>query len=52
KKKHGMRYATYRGLAKVTLQATLTYTAMNLKKLALWTWKKSCSSSSFFHSES
>ncbi|WP_036096917.1 transposase, partial [Listeria floridensis] len=48
KEKHGMRYATYRGLAKVTLQATLTYTAMNLKKLALWTWKKSCSSSSFF----
>ncbi|WP_167630685.1 IS1182 family transposase, partial [Listeria valentina] len=47
KEKHGMRYATYRGLAKVSLQATLTFTAMNLKKLALWTWKKSCLASSF-----
>lgn len=39
KEKHGMRYTTYRGLAKVTLQATLTFTAMNLKKLANWLWK-------------
>ncbi|STY36109.1 IS1182 family transposase [Listeria fleischmannii] len=39
KEKHGMRFTTYRGLRKVTLQAMLTFAAMNLKKLALWSWK-------------
>lgn len=34
--KHGMRWAAYRGLAKVTLQAILTFAAMNLKKMANW----------------
>ncbi|EUJ59026.1 transposase [Listeria fleischmannii] len=34
-----MRFTTYRGLRKVTLQAMLTFAAMNLKKLALWSWK-------------
>ncbi|HEL7299868.1 TPA: IS5/IS1182 family transposase, partial [Listeria monocytogenes] len=28
------------GLAKVTLQAMLTFAAMNLKKMANWLWKK------------
>ncbi|EOV8885189.1 transposase, partial [Listeria innocua] len=40
KEKHGMRWTTYRGLAKVTLQAMLTFAAMNLKKMANWLWKK------------
>jgi len=36
KEKHFMRYTYYRGLAKVRMQALLTFTAMNLKKLAKW----------------
>ena len=36
KEKHGMRYATMRGLEKVRMQVTLTFACMNLKKLALW----------------
>jgi len=36
KEKHGMRYATMRGLKKVRMQVTLTFACMNLKKLALW----------------
>lgn len=36
KEKHGMRYTTMRGLAKVTMQVTLTFACMNLKKLAIW----------------
>lgn len=40
KEKHGMRWTAYRGLAKVTLQAMLTFVAMNLKKMANWLWKK------------
>lgn len=39
KEKHGMRWTTYRGLEKVSLQAMLTFAAMNLKKLATWLWK-------------
>ena len=35
-KKHGMRYTTMRGLAKIRMQVTLTFACMNLKKLALW----------------
>ncbi|WP_260448083.1 hypothetical protein [Listeria seeligeri] len=31
---------TYRGLAKVTLRAMLTFVTMNLKKMANWLWKK------------
>ena len=33
KEKHVMRYATMRGLAKIRMQVTLTFTCMNLKKL-------------------
>jgi len=39
KEKHGMRWTTLRGLEKVSMQAMLTFAAMNLKKLATWLWK-------------
>jgi len=39
KEKHGMRWTTYRGLEKVSMQAMLTFAAMNLKKLATWLWR-------------
>lgn len=38
KEKHGMRWTTLRGLKKLSMQAMLTFAAMNLKKLANWTW--------------
>lgn len=38
KEKHGMRWTTLRGLEKLSMQAMLTFAAMNLKKLANWTW--------------
>lgn len=39
KEKHGMRWTTLRGLKKLSMQAMLTFAAMNLKKFANWTWK-------------
>ena len=36
KEKHGLTYATMRGLAKIKMQVTLTFACMNLKKLTLW----------------
>lgn len=39
KEKHGMRWTTPRGLGKLSMQAMLTFAAMNLKKLASWSWK-------------
>ena len=39
KEKHGMRWTTLRGLKKLSMQAMLTFAAMNLKKLAAWTWR-------------
>lgn len=39
KEKHGMRWTTLRGIKKLSMQAMLTFTAMNLKKLANWTWQ-------------
>ncbi|MEC3814241.1 transposase, partial [Bacillus altitudinis] len=42
KEKHGMRWTKLRGLKKVSMQAMLTFAAMNLKKLANWTWKEPC----------
>jgi transposase len=36
KEKHFMRYTHYRGLAKLRMQALLTFAWMNLKKLAKW----------------
>ena len=46
KEKHAMRYTHHRGLARVTNWVRLKYAAMNLKKLAEWSWKNS-----FFHSK-
>jgi len=39
KEKHGMRWTTLRGLKKMSMQAMLTFAAMNLKKMANWTWE-------------
>jgi len=39
KEKHGMRWTTLRGLKKMSMQAMLTFAAMNLKKIANWTWQ-------------
>ncbi|MGL5514891.1 MAG: IS1182 family transposase [Sporomusa sp.] len=36
KEKHGMRYTQHRGLERVSNWVRMKYTAMNLKKLALW----------------
>lgn len=38
KEKHAMRYTHYRGLARVSSWVRLKYAAMNLKKLANWSW--------------
>ena len=42
KEKHAMRYTHHRGLAHVTNWVRLKYAAMNLKKLANWSWNSSC----------
>jgi cytochrome c len=42
KEKHGMRWTKLRGLKKVSAHAMLTFAAMNLKKLANWTWQGPC----------
>ncbi|MFB7642614.1 transposase, partial [Peribacillus butanolivorans] len=39
KEKHGMRWTTLRGLKKLSMQVMLTFTAINLKKMANWTWQ-------------
>ena len=36
KEKHAMRYTQYRSLARLRLQVLLTFSCMNLKKLAKW----------------
>ena len=41
KEKHAMRYTHHRGLAAVTRWVRLKYAAMNLKKLAQWSWEDS-----------
>ena len=41
KEKHAMRYTHHRGLAHVTNWVKLKYAAMNLKKLANWSWNSS-----------
>ena len=38
KEKHGMRWTTLRGLKKLSMQAMLTFAAINLKKMANCTW--------------
>ncbi len=40
KEKHAMRYTNHRGLARVTNWVRLKFAAMNLKKLANWSWNK------------
>ena len=41
KERHAMRYTTHRGLARVERWVRLKYAAMNLKKLARWSWESS-----------
>lgn len=41
KEKHGMRYTHMRGLTRVTNWVRLKFAAMNLKKLAEWSWNSS-----------
>ena len=41
KEKHAMRYTHHRGLTAVTRWVKLKFAAMNLKKLAVWSWKDS-----------
>ncbi len=41
KEKHAMRYTHHRGLTRVKNWVRLKYAAMNLKKLAEWSWKNS-----------
>ncbi|OWZ82785.1 IS5/IS1182 family transposase [Natranaerobius trueperi] len=48
KEKHGLRWTTLRGKSKVAAQAMLVFAAMNLKKLANWSWKKKRGSSFFY----
>ena len=40
KEKHGMRYTHLRSLAKITMEVTLIYACMNLKKMANQLWKR------------
>ncbi|MVX67440.1 IS1182 family transposase [Clostridium chromiireducens] len=40
KEKHSMRYTHLRGLAKMTMEVTLTFACMNLKKMASYLWKR------------
>lgn len=40
KEKHAMRYTHHRGLARVTNWVRLKYAAMNLKKFAVWRWRR------------
>ena len=47
KEKHAMRYTHHRGLAAVTRWVKLKYAAMNLKKLAIWSWNNSVFSALF-----
>ena len=48
KEKHAMRYTHHRGLAAVTRWVRLKYAAMNLKKLANWSWNNAFFSTIWF----
>ena len=50
KELHGMRYTQYRGLAKVKMELTLKFACMNLKKLAMWKFRKGFFNANFFKS--
>ena len=41
KEKHAMRYTQHRGLARVSSWVRLKFAAMNLKKMAVWSWDNS-----------
>lgn len=41
KEKHAMRYTQHRSLARVSSWVRLKFAAMNLKKIAEWSWNKS-----------
>lgn len=43
KEKHGMRYTHLRSLAKITMEVTLIYACINLKKIANRLWKRRAS---------
>ncbi len=43
KERHAMRYTQHRSLPRVTAWVRLKFAAMNLKKLAVWSWKTSLS---------
>lgn len=47
KEKHAMRYTQFRGLARLKMQVLLTFSCMNLKKLAKWKKKNGLLNSSF-----
>ena len=47
KEQHGMRYTRYTGLAQVRNWEKLKFAAMNLKKLAKWSWRDACSNHTF-----
>ena len=47
KEKHAMRYTHHRGLTAVTRWVRLKFAAMNLKKLAKWSWETSIFSNYF-----
>ena len=47
KEKHAMRYTPYRGLSQVTNWVRLKFAAINLKKYAIYRWKRSHLYSSF-----
>ena len=49
KEKYAMRYTHHRGLAAVTRWVRLKFAAMNLKKLAQWSWENSIFSLLFVH---
>lgn len=48
KEKHGMRYTNHRGLDRVSNWVRLKFAAMNLKKLAMWRWRRFLFLGSFF----
>ena len=48
KEKHAMRYTQHRGLARVSSWVRLKYAAMNLKKMAVWSWNNSVFRALFF----
>jgi len=47
KVKHGMRFTQFRGLARLKMQTLLTFSCMNLKKLATWKRRNGLSSPVF-----